>query len=40
MKTINILNKKDLKIKENITKIEGKMIKIYCDLDNPKNINN
>ena len=39
MNTINILNKKDLKIKENITKIEGKMIKIYCDLDNPKNFN-
>ena len=36
---INNINKRDIKLKENINNIEDKMIKIYCDLDNPKNIN-
>ena len=39
MNTINNLSKKDSRLKENITNIESKMIKMYCDLDNPKNIN-
>ena len=38
MESINKLNKQDFNLKENITKIEDKMIKIFCDLNNPKNI--
>ena len=37
MESIDKLNKQDINIKENMTKIEDKMIKIYCDLNNPKN---
>ena len=37
IESIDKLNKQDFNLKENITKIEDKMIKIFCDLNNPKN---
>ena len=40
MESIDKLNRQDFNIKQNMTKNEDKIIKIYCDLDNPKNVKN